>query len=546
MRSEKVMGRAGVELAHPFAFWSGTLAVLIGVAGHFPMYWRCRPRHFAMVGMHTGYVMLGWMSLIWGGVGLVIWSLLPRASDRREESTRVLKVEALDDAPLGWSHYALMLVLGLAIAIDTLKPFTFTFIIPGVAAEYGLSSPAHPLAGALSVSLLPLGGILGTTIGSFIWGDIGDRLGRRASLLLSAVIFIATSPCGAMPAYWMNVVMCLAMGFGVGGLLPIAYSLLSETIPARLRGGVIVLTAGGGTALGFLIASGAAALLIHDYSWRIMWFLGFPTGIALIALNRWFPESPRFLGAMGRVEEARHVMERFGVRVVTQAPEVPPAFVAAEPPVGYADLFRPPLGALSTAVCLYGIAWGLVNFGFIVWLPFDLAGLGMHPEKVDALIAMAALYSVPGTAVVAFLYERWSSKKTMILFGALTSATLVGFALLGDSVVRHTTVLTLLVMSLLISMWGVISALSPYSSEIYPTLIRARGSGLAAGASKLGGVIALAMAACALSPPGLAASALLSTVPVVIALIVLAAKGKETRGLTLEQISGPYPALPPL
>ena len=536
---------AGLHIPRPAAFWLGTLAVAVGVLAHVPIYWSTRPRHFVMKGMMMGPSMVLWMSLIWTGVAVVVWSLIPRRRPAAEIAAAV-RVEAMDDARLGRAHYTLIFVLGLAIAIDTLKPFTFTFIIPGVAAEYGLSSPAHPLAGALSVSLYPLSGILGTAIGSFVWGHIGDRIGRRASILLSSVMFVATSPCGAMPMYSMNLFMCLMMGFGVGGLLPISYSLLSETIPARRRGGVIVLTAGAGTALGFLIASGSATALIPDYSWRIMWFLGVPTGFLLIALHRWFPESPRFLAATGRHEEARAVMRAFGAQVVEATADPPQPADAGPAPApardaGYLGLFQRPYGGISSAVTLFGLAWGLVNFGFIVWLPTNLADLGMEARQIDRLIATAALYSVPGTLVVAFLYDRWSSKKTMLLFGALTSLTLVGFAALGDEAIGHPLLLTLLVVSLLISMWGIISALSPYSAEIYPTLMRGRGSGLAAGASKIGGVLVLAMASLALSPPGLVGSALVSALAVALSLVLLWKKGIETRAMALEDISRPPP-----
>lgn len=513
----------------------------VGVLAHIPIYWSSRPHHFIMKGMMMGPSMMLWMGLIWSGVAVVIWSLIPRRRPALAVAATV-HVAALDDARLGRAHYTLILVLGLAIAIDTLKPFTFTFIIPGVAAEYGLSSPGHPLAGALSVSLYPLSGILGTAIGSFVWGHIGDRIGRRASILLSSVMFVATSPCGAMPMYSMNLFMCLMMGFGVGGLLPIAYSLLSETIPARRRGGIIVLTAGGGTALGFLIASGSAAALIPDYSWRIMWFLGVPTGFLLIGLHRWFPESPRFLAATGQHEEAHEVMRAFGAEVV-ERPTAPATAGAAPAPAdtGYLGLFRRPYGGISSAVTLFGLAWGLVNFGFIVWLPTNLADLGMETGRIDRLIATAALLSVPGTLLVAFLYHRWSSKKTMLLFGALSSLTLVGFAALGDDAIEHPALLTVLVVSLLISMWGIISALSPYSAEIYPTLMRGRGSGLAAGASKLGGVLVLAMASLALSPPGLVGSAILSALAVALSLVLLWRKGIETRGMALEHITRQVP-----
>ena len=103
---------------------------------------------------------------------------------------------ALDDAPIRPAHVGLLLTLAAAITIDVMKPTAFAFLAPGAALEYGLKSPLHPHAHALSIALYPLAGITGTALGSFIWGWLGDRIGRRASILAAAVIFIATSTCG--------------------------------------------------------------------------------------------------------------------------------------------------------------------------------------------------------------------------------------------------------------------------------------------------------------------------------------------------------------
>jgi MFS family permease len=107
-----------------------------------------------------------------------------------------------------------MAALTLAVAIDTQKPFTFTFILPGVTAEYGLRSPSHPAPGHWPVALLPFFGILGTVLGSLIWGRLGDSIGRRASILLAAALFIGTAMCSAMPAFHWNLVACFVMGLG--------------------------------------------------------------------------------------------------------------------------------------------------------------------------------------------------------------------------------------------------------------------------------------------------------------------------------------------
>src|SRR6185437_16554576 len=100
----------------------------------------------------------------------------------------------------------------------------------------------------------------------------------------------------------------------VGGMLPICYALLAETIPARHRGWLMILI-GADIAGAYILTSWLATALVPTYSWRILWLIGLPTGVVFVLLNRWIPESPRFLLTQGRDAEARAVMERYGASV---------------------------------------------------------------------------------------------------------------------------------------------------------------------------------------------------------------------------------------
>lgn len=241
-----------------------------------------------------------------------------------------------------------------------MKPTALAFVVPGMTMEYGLKSPLNP-SGTIPAAYLALSGISGTVLGSLIWGWLGDRIGRRASILLAGLTFIGTSICGAMPDYYLNLIMCFLMGIGVGGMLPIAYALLAETVPARHRGWLMVLI-GADVAGAYILTSWLAAELIPLYSWRIMWLIGLPTGVVFITLNRWTPESPLFLIANGRDVEARAVMERYGARVV--ADEGSELQVEANVHSRWSELLsREFMGATLVVSCL-AIGSGLVLFGF--------------------------------------------------------------------------------------------------------------------------------------------------------------------------------------
>ncbi len=525
--------RQGRQLA-PMA-WAGIAAVVAGVLLHLPMYLGARDMRYRLAGMDVDAAMVAGMALILLGLVATAYGLVPRTAGGGVVASRV-RVKALDDAPIRPAHVGLLLVMALAVTIDVMKPVTLAFVVPGFAEEYGLKSVANPSGGA-PAALLPLAGIAGTVLGSFTWGWLGDRIGRRASILLAGVLFIATAVCGSMPSYELNLVMCFVMGLGVGGMLPLIFTLIAETIPARHRGWLMVLI-GGDVAGAYIITSWLSSSLVPEYTWRILWLIGLPTGLGLIMLNRWIPESPRFLLAHGRDAEAAAVMERYGAETVID--ERPEAEVVEEERVkpGFAQLFRPPFSSLTAVIVLLGLGVGLVAFGFQLWIPSNLRELGYTEVTADRILRDSALIGFPLNFLVAWLYGFWSSRKTIVLLAALTAVALLGFALAGDRVADDRTLLYVL---LIVPIWGISSltaVLAAYSSEIYPTRVRARGAGLAAGASKAGGVLVIGVVAAALTPPTIAGTALIGAIPMALAALAALVFGIETRKRRLEEITG--------
>lgn len=505
----------------------------LGVIFHLPMYIGSADMGYRMVGMPMDIWMKLGMLFILVGIAAAAYGLFPRVSQVSKGYVARIRVKALDDAPIKGSHVGLLLVMAAAITIDVMKPTTFAFIAAGASEEYGLRSPLNPNA-PVPFALYPLAGITGTVIGSFVWGWLGDRVGRRGSILLSGVIFIATSVCGTMPNFSWNLITCFIMGLGVGGMLPIAFALMAETIPARHRGWLMVLI-GGDVAGAFIICSWLAAVLIPDFSWRVMWLVGLPTGVLLILLNRWMPESPRFLLANGREDEARAVMERYGATVVeTEASELD---VEDDVRSRYSQLFRAPFLGLSGTLLLLGLGIGLVTFGFQLWIPSNLQTLGFSEVQANTILRDSALLGFPLNFLVAWAYGFWSSKKTLIILTVATAAALVGFVIFGAGVASNRVLLFAL---LLIPTWGISSitaALSSYSSEVYPTRIRSRGTGVAAGATKAGGVLVIATVAAAVAAPSIAVTALIGAVPLIVATVAVLMYGVETRKRQLEDIT---------
>jgi putative MFS transporter len=503
-----------------WAFILGVIAVTTGVLLHIPMFMMGESMGFQLYGMPMGADMYWGMALIIGGVGVAAYGLLPRNVAQQLAASQEIVVSPPEDAPLTAAHWRLMAVLVIALVIDVMKPASLGFTIPGMSGEYRVGKEV--------VSFVPLLALTGTVTGSIVWGVIADIYGRKASILLSAVMFVGTSICGAMPSLAWNIGMCFMMGMAAGGMLPVTYALLAEMMPSKHRGWSLVLVGGLGSVGGYFAASGATALLVPTYSWRILWLLNLPTGLALVVLGALIPESAKFLLARGRKEEARRVMERFGSQArLTRADEVVElARSKATALTGHA--FFGKLFALSLAALCYG----LINFGLLLWLPADLVSKGYSMELTSTLLAKSALIALPTIFVTAWAYSRWSTKWSVVASIAVAIAGLLlvlrlEFAGEGSPVIP--------VALMIIGTNAMIAMLLPYTAESFPLRIRGRTTGVVAACSKAGGMLAQVLAVMALVP-ALGFVSVIILVPTTAVLGLVAWYGKETRGRDLRDL----------
>lgn len=518
--------RVLADRRHLGAFVVGCIAVTIGVVLHLPMFWMGRDNGFRLADMPMDAEMLWGMALIVAGILVAGYGLVPKRVDAAAALPEALTVIAPEDAHLTWAHWRLMIVLTVALVIDVMKPASLGFVVPGMQREYDVA--------ATTIAWLPFAALCGTAFGSVLWGWLADLYGRRASILLSAVMFVGTAICGAMPSLWWNVGMCFLMGAAAGGMLPVTYALLAETMPSRHRGWVLVLVGGLGAVGGYLAASGFAAWLEPILSWRILWFLNLPTGLVLIFLNGFIPESPKFLMKLGRVAEAHATLHAFGCIVhegseraaQTLARAARSAGAPAEAPAGLAG----PTWALS----ITALAWGLVNFGLLLWLPAHFVAKGYSMSLSSRLLAASALIAVPTVFAAALLYSRWSSKKALLAAVVLTAAGLLGVIHLELAAPGGANPVWPIAL-LIVGVNGIIAMILPYAAETYPIKVRGRATGWIAACTKGGGLLAQLLSLLGLVP-ALGAAAALILVPVLLALGLVGWFCAETRGRDLREL----------
>ena len=501
-----------------WAFALGCVAVTAGVLLHLPMFLMARNMGYHLAGMPMDTGMIFGMFLIIGGVFVAAWGLLPRNLAAQRAAGETITISAPEDAALGWAHWRLMAVLVVALIIDVMKPASLGFTVPGMITEYGV-----PRA---TVSLVPFFALTGTVVGSIIWGVIADIYGRKASILLSAVMFVGTSICGAMPSLAWNIGMCFMMGAAAGGMLPVTYALLAEMMPNRHRGWSLVLVGGLGAVGGYFAASGLSAVLQPIFGWRILWLANLPTGLTLVLLGGLIPESAKFLLARGRNTEAEAVMRRFGA-TMRRGPAV-----VAERVAGQGALTGKKLAGKLAALTIAALTWGLVNFGLLLWLPADLVAKGYSVAVSSKLLAESALIAFPTVFLCALMYSRWSTKWSLVTMIGVTLAGLAGVLQLE---LAGTGSPVLPVALLIVGSNGIIAILLPYTAESFPLRVRGRATGWVAACTKGGGLFAQGLSIAALIPSmGLAATIIM--VPGAVALALVAWFGRETRGGDLRDL----------
>jgi len=495
-------------------FWGACLAISIGVLLHLPMLAMAHRMGNHLVGMPMEPGMWIGMVLIVLGVPAAIYGALPkqRAPHGSHAGT---SYEAPDSTPLSGWHAGVLLVLTIGLIIDVMKPATLGFVLPGMTAEYGIAKA--------TTAWLPFIALVGTTVGSFVWGWIADVYGRRVSILLSTILFVSTSICGAMPLFQLNLLMCFLMGCSAGGMLPVVYTLLAEIMPPRHRSWVLVLVGGTGLVGGYLAASGAAHTFEPVFGWRVLWLQGFPTGILLLLLARLIPESPRFLAEQGRHDELADMQRKYGIVPKAKEPVPADAAVAAQRH-----------GKLTFALVVTALSWSFINFGLLLWLPSDLQARGYSSALSSGILASSALIALPTIMVAAWVYARVSSKWTLVGTIILSLVGLIG-ALLPGTILSSEAVVVAIIAILIVGSNGMIAVLLPYAAENYPLGVRGRATGVIAGASKFGGVAVQSFALAGLIPT-LHGAALALLGPLALSVVLVAWAGRETRGRSLREL----------
>ena len=398
-------------------------------------------------------------------------------------SSAITIEQGIRAAGVGRFQYRLFAIFGLVWLADAMQVLSIGFTAPSIATTFGI-----PVSTALQTGTLFFIGML---IGAFVFGRLADRIGRRPVLMMAVIIDAVCGVASAFaPAFQWLLVLRFLTGIGVGGTLPVDYTMMAEFLPSDRRGRWLVLLESF-WAVGTILLAILALIAVSwgDDAWRLIFFAtGIPALIGVVC--RFFiPESPHYLNQSGRSTKARAVLQRVAAanRVAVEIGSLQPQqeehkSVFALFAAGYR---RRSIGLLA--------AWMLISisyYGVFVYLPVKLAGEGFGFMRGQVFLILLALVQLPGFALSAYGVERWGRKPTLIGFLLFSAVGCLLYSL-GQSAILVVGS-TLLMSFSLLGTWGALYAFTP---EVYPTELRASGMGTAGAMARFGGLFAPAVVA---------------------------------------------------
>jgi putative MFS transporter len=211
------------------------------------------------------------------------------------------------------------------------------------------------------------------------------------------------------------------------------------------------------------------------FGWRAMFVLGGIGALVVWYMRKNLPESPRWLEAVGRREEAEALMQKIESEAAQGKPLPPVTTVSTVQASGQlSSLFAPPLLSrmIVGSVCLITI--NTLLYGFVTWLPVFFIKQGLSVATSFSYSLLMALGAPVGSAIGALTADRWGRKPTII--GSSLIAVVLGiiYPMISDPLLLPAVgfALTIPIYVLVALLFGI------YIPELFPTEVRLRASGI--------------------------------------------------------------------
>ena len=392
------------------------------------------------------------------------------------------------------SQKKLLSIAGLGWMFDAMDVGMLSFIIAALKIDWDLTPQQMGWIGSVNS--------IGMAIGALLFGIWADKIGRKKIFIITLLIFSIASGISALTTTLsVFLIFRFFIGLGLGGELPVASTLVSEIVPAKDRGRIIVLLESF-WAFGWLLASLISYFIIPSFGWRIALIISALPAFYALYLRLKLPDSPAF---STKKTEKRTVFQN--MKEVWSKEYARSTFVL-------------------------WVLWFTVVFsyyGMFLWLPSVMVMKGFSMIQSFEYVLIMTLAQLPGYYSAAWLIERMGRKFVLVTYLLGTAASALVFGAAESTAI-------LIVSGILLSFFnlGAWGALYAYSPEQYPAVIRGTGSGMSAAIGRVGGILGPLLVGSLVSAGySIAYIFTIFCISIVIGVIAVAFFGKETRQIEL-------------
>lgn len=389
----------------------------------------------------------------------------------------------------------LLAIAGVGWLFDALDVGILSFVIAALTVEWNLTPTEMGWIGSINS--------IGMAVGALVFGLMADRFGRKAVFMWTLVIFsVASGLSAATTTLAAFMVLRFFVGMGLGGELPVASTLVSESVAPKERGRVVVLLESF-WAGGWLLAAIISYFVIPTYGWRVALILTAIPAFYAIYLRISLPDSPKYEANKSKRQSIWKNIQSVWKK------------------------------EYAKSTLMLWIVWFMVVFsyyGMFLWLPSVMVMKGFSMIQSFEYVLIMTLAQLPGYFTAAWIIEKVGRKFVLSLYllGTAVSALTFGFA---------DTTAMLLVSGMFLSFFnlGAWGALYAYTPENYPTIIRGTGSGMAASVGRLGGIFGpLLVGVLTARSVDISSIFTIFTIAIVIAIIAIIFLGKETKQMEVD------------
>ncbi|WP_264627317.1 MFS transporter [Candidatus Symbiopectobacterium sp. NZEC135] len=371
-------------------------------------------------------------------------------------------------------------IIGAATFFDGYTVICIAYAMPLLVQEWGLDPK--------QTGMILSAGYLGQLLGAVFFGWLAERVGRLKVLLFTILLFVSMDvACLFATGALMMMTLRFVQGIGTGGEVPVASAYINEYISSKGRGRFFLLYE-----VMFLLGLVAAGLIARAfvplYGWKVMFIVGLVPAFILLPCRFFMKESPRWLASQGRLAEADRIVTDLERSAVAQG------FTLEEPKVTvqgkkqenshWSGLFKGIYRKRTFTIWTMWFTSYLVANGMITWLPTLYRQT--YKLSLETSISYGLTTSVMGviaSVLCALLIDKVGRKRWYTFAFLLAPIPLIVLALLGATTAEQVLICAGLSYAIIQT---VTFSLYLYSAEIYPTRMRAIGTGLGSGWLRLG------------------------------------------------------------